>query len=102
MEPGRLRNDASSDVSAFLKDLEGKAYALVNGSIELEDFKSWYKLAVVAAASSKQADAVVPEPAPFILPPRVQRFTDYARDIDEPDEETRAHHRKLLGSGSED
>lgn len=87
-------------MSDFDSELRGKAYQLVNGVIDLEDFSSWFKLAILTApaATQKPADAI----EPFIPPPKTERFNDYARDIDEPDEETRAHHKRLLGSGSED
>lgn len=83
----------------FIDDLQAKAYALVNGSIDLDEFKSWYRLAIVTQPA---APAAAGGEAAFIPPPKTERFNDYARDIDEPDEETRAHHKRLLGSGSED
>lgn len=87
-------------MSDFIKDLEAKAYALVAGSLELEDFRAWYRLAVVASAP--ESPQSMPEAIPFVPPPKTQRFEDYQRDIDEPDEAMREHHRKMLGSGTED
>ncbi len=37
-------------MSDFAKELEGKAYQLVNGLIELDDFKSWFVIAQTARA----------------------------------------------------
>jgi hypothetical protein len=87
-------------MSDFDTELRGKAYALVNSVIDLEEFSSWFRLAILTAPALPSTAAAAPEP--FIPPPRTERFTDYARDIDEPDEETRAHHKRMLGSGSED
>lgn len=87
-------------MSTFTDELEAKAYALVGGMIDLEDFRSWYKLAVVTSAPTRKEPE--PEAVPFKAPPVAERFNDYARDIDEPDEETQAHHRRLLGSGSDE
>lgn len=87
-------------MSDFDSELRGKAYALVNGAIDLEEFSSWYKLAVLTAPAMPSTKPAAIEP--FIPPPKTERFKDYARDLDEPDEETRAHHRRMLGSGSED
>ena len=87
-------------MSAFTDELEAKAYALVGGMIDLEEFQSWYRLAVVTSAPARKD--LEPEAVPFKAPPVAERFKDYARDIDEPDEETLAHHRRLLGSGSEE
>lgn len=71
----------------FTKELEGKAYALVNGSLELEDFKTWYRLAVVAAAPAKPAR-------------KDGEFSDYYGTPYEPmDDDMRKHHRDLMGSG---
>lgn len=80
-------------MSDFNADLNAQAYALVNGSIDLEDFKAWYKLAVVAQAPKQPA---------FVPPPKTERFTDYERGIDAPDEDMTEHHRKLLGSGEQE
>lgn len=87
-------------MSDFDSELRGKAYSLVNNVIDLEEFSSWFRLAILTAPplpGTKPADDI-----PFIPPPKTERFTDYVRDIDQPDEETRAHHKRLLGSGSED
>jgi hypothetical protein len=88
----------------FAKELEGKAYLLVSGTIDLDEFKSWYQLAQAAKAGSVTAEApeAQPEQAPFTPPPKVQRFDDYVRDTDEPSEDMKEHHKKLLGSGSEE
>jgi hypothetical protein len=104
--------DMTDDNPAFSKELHGKVYLLVNGAIDFEDFKAWYRLAIVASAPSAKVASIGPSDteataqalgyAPFIPPPKTERFTDYVRDIDQPDEATRAHHRRLLGSGSED
>ena len=40
----------TDDNPAFSKELHGKVYLLVNGAIDFEDFKAWYRLAIVAAA----------------------------------------------------
>lgn len=91
-------------MSDFDSELRGKAYALVGDEITLDAFKQWYRerMANPAAAVFGQATELEAETEPFIPPPRTERFTDYTRDIDEPDEETRAHHKRMLGSGSED
>jgi hypothetical protein len=91
-------------MSDFDSELRGKAYALVGDEITLEAFKQWYreKMANPGAAVFGQASEPEADDIPFIPPPKTERFTDYTRDIDQPDEETRAHHRRLLGSGSED
>lgn len=91
-------------MSDFEAELKGKVYALVGDQITLEAFKEWYRAAMANPAKAVFGEAAEPEPddIPFTPPPRAQRFTDYARGIDEPDEDTREHHRKLLGSGSDD
>lgn len=52
-------------MSDFLKELEGKAYALVSGTIDLDEFKSWYQLSmamksgpVPIAATQTQAQPI--------------------------------------------
>ena len=87
-------------MSDFDSELRGKAYALVNGMIDQEEFASWFKLAILTAPALPSTKP--PAAEAFIPPPKTERFTDYVRDIDEPDEATRAHHKRLLGSGSED
>ena len=91
-------------MSDFDNELRGKVYKLVGDEITLDEFKKWYADAMANPAKAVFGDAAEPEQddAPFTPPPNVQRFTDYQRDIDEPDEAMREHHRKLLGSGSED
>ena len=44
----------------FPKELEGKAYLLVSGAIDLDEFKSWYALAQAAKAQPSMTD---PEPS---------------------------------------
>ena len=71
-------------MTEFTKELEAKAYALVNGSLELEDFRAWYRLAIVAAAPARKDG----------------EFSDYYKTEYEPmDGAMEAHHRKLMGSG---
>lgn len=82
-------------MSNFDDDLRGKAYQLVNGVIDLEEFSSWFKLAIVSAPPTQQTK-------PFTPPPRPERFKDYERGIDAPDPDMREHHRKLLGDGEQD
>jgi hypothetical protein len=86
----------------FAKELEGKAYQLCNGMIELEEFKSWFAMAKAALAP----DA----PAAFTLTPhqayghvsagKNREFSDYYQRPYEPmDADMEAHHRKLMGGG---
>ena len=81
-------------MSNFDDDLRGKAYQLVNGVIDLEEFSSWFKLSIVTAGPTQSK--------PFVPPPRPERFKDYERDIDAPDQDMREHHRKLLGDGEQE
>lgn len=79
----------------FAKELEAKAYQLCNGLMELEDFKSWFAIAMAAktpqvapAADAKRKDG---------------EFSDYYKAPYEPmDDDMRKHHREMLGSGSEE
>lgn len=86
-------------MSEFDKELRGKAYALVNNTIDLEEFSSWFRLAILTAPSLPGTQT---EAKPFTPPPKTERFKDYERPIDAPDQDMTDHHRKLLGSGEQD
>ena len=74
----------------FAKELEGKAYQLCNGLMELEDFKSWFALAKAGRA-----------PTEPVKPARKDsEFSDYYGAPYEPmDDDMRKHHRDLTGDG---
>jgi len=78
-------------MSDFTKELEGKAYQLCNGLIELEEFKSWFALAKAGQAPTEAA----------AKPARKDgEFSDYYGTQYEPmDDDMRKHHRDLMGSG---
>ena len=91
-------------MSDFLKDLDAKAYALVAGSIDLDEFSSWYRLASAArvrpvAVETKQAGAV---PISVRTTPADERQDDYAPSeprldsMDGPDEDW------MVGTGDRD
>lgn len=76
-------------MSDFAKELEGKAYQLVNGLMELDEFKSWFTLAMAGKA---------PEAKPAER--KSGEFSDYYQVEYEPiDGDMEAHHRKLMGEG---
>jgi hypothetical protein len=77
----------------FAKELQGKAYQLCEGLMELDDFKSWFRLAMVGKAPD--------EPTPYRTPAgKNPEFSDYYQTPYEPmDADMEAHHRKLMGGG---
>jgi hypothetical protein len=71
-------------MSDFIKELEGKAYALVSGTMELDEFKSWYQLAQAAKAGTV---AIQAEPQQAVsIPVRTFRPAVVA---DEPEDDYR-------------
>ncbi len=82
-------------MSDFAKELEGKAYQLVNGLMELDEFKSWFTIAQTA-----RAPASSPPPADAPAVRKAGEFSDYYGTAYEPmDASMEAHHRNLMGEG---
>lgn len=77
----------------FLKELEGKAYALVSGAIDLDEFKSWYQLAMAAKAGPIAIQALQPQAAPIPVRTVV---------ADEPEDDYRPSEAHLDDSGDAD
>lgn len=75
----------------FNDELLGKAYALINDQLALEDFKSWLVLKLAARGQG----------SPPTTPARKDgEFSDYYQAPYEPmDGDMEAHHRKLMGEG---
>ncbi len=79
----------------FAKELEGKAYQLCNGLMELDEFKSWFALA-------KAGQTPTEAPAPAKPARKDGEFSDYYGTPYEPmDASMEAHHRKLMGGGDQ-
>jgi hypothetical protein len=79
----------------FAKELEGKAYQLCNGLIELDDFRSWFTLAMAARTPSEAPTQAKPAR-------KDSEFSDYYQAPYEPmDRDMEAHHRKLMGGGDQ-
>jgi len=88
----------------FAKELEGKVYQLVNGMIELDEFKAWYALAQAALATDAPAAFTLPasQVHGYVSAGRNPEFSDYYERPYEPmDPDMEAHHRKLMGGGDQ-
>lgn len=80
----------------FAKELEGKAYQLCNGLMELDEFKSWFTLAMASRTPTEPYSA--PEPSSPVR--RNTEFSDYyGRPYEPLDDDMRQHHRDLTGDG---
>lgn len=90
-------------MSDFHKELEGKAYQLANGTIDLDEFKSWYQLTMAARVQPSATTEPEAQRAPQQTDTATRRnseFSDYFKSPYEPmDDDMHEHHRKLMGEG---